>query len=100
MQSALSAVHRRALDEADVFFDRLSRQSLVPMQAVQVTMYRIGVLAMRERIAEAVRLGLEALRPLGLRWSLRPSRLRIRLEYLRTDWLLRGCDASDFATTT
>jgi energy-coupling factor transporter ATP-binding protein EcfA2 len=47
-------------------------------------------LSIRSRLGDPLALTLDSLRKMGLRWSRNPSRMRVRLAILYTDWLLRG----------
>ncbi len=65
------------------------------MQDAQIAAKRILARSRLGGFREELAHALDTLRRFGVRWPLHPSRLRVWLEILRTDWALRGSLGED-----
>ncbi len=88
LSSAEAAFQLRDFDQTLAFLDELDALALDPPQQVQVVVKRIAVFSMR-RSPETAELGLQALDRMGVHFARRPARMRLWLDIVRTDWMLR-----------
>ncbi len=89
LQSADSALLRRDFAGALALLDDLDGRSPSLMESTQIQVKRIQVYAVTQPPEACTRYALDALRRHGIRWSLPPSPLRVRMVLLRTLWRLR-----------
>jgi histidine kinase len=79
LQSIESAYQSAEYDTALALLDALEARTLSRMELAQAIAKRVRVLAIVKEAEECVQVMLSALRRLGVRWPLHPSRLRARL---------------------
>jgi hypothetical protein len=90
LQSAESAFLRSDFAASLALADALEQQTLSRLQEAQVAAKRLQVFALTRSPEEAVGYALEVLRRFGVRFPLRPSRLRAQLMLRFVCWRLRG----------
>jgi hypothetical protein len=91
-QSAESAFQCRELEAALALLDEVEPRARSGMEFAQVAARRILVLALARPAEDGARYVLAALRRLGIRWSLRPSRLRTRIMLRVLAWRLGSAE--------
>jgi hypothetical protein len=89
LRSAEAAFQTERFSDCLQMLQTLLALPLAPLQRARVLAQRISI-AEVDQSSETLELVLEALRQFGVSWPRTPSRLRARLEVLRTDWVLRG----------
>jgi histidine kinase len=96
-RSAEAAYQQGEFDVALQLLEVPERYELDPFRAAVLISQRITVYTLA-RPDDALELSLASLRKLGIRWPSNPSLLRVWIDILRTDWLLRGpLDRSTFS---
>jgi serine/threonine protein kinase len=90
LQSAEAAFQTSAFLDALAFLDVLEQHPLSLIEATRASCKRIQVFAVVQHPAKASAYALGALRRLGVRWPLHPSRLRVEWAVRSVQWRLRG----------
>jgi len=90
VQSAESAFQRGDVDRVMALLDTVESAFLTKLEFAQIAIRRIRTLALKENPEDCARYALEKLRELGIRWPLRPSRLRARLAIIVVRLTMRG----------
>jgi serine/threonine protein kinase len=89
LASAETAFLTHAPDAALALLDALEARDPSPLELANVAIKRLQVYALLRPPEECVRYMVSVLRRLGVRWPLRPSRLRVKLALLRVRGMLR-----------
>jgi predicted ATPase len=88
-RSVEAAFQMGELERALELIEVAEGRELDPLRQAVLIGQRISVYCVA-RPEEAIDLSLQSLRKFGIRWSRKPSTLRVWMDILRTDWLLRG----------
>lgn len=100
LDSVEALLHVDAFAAARDLLDEFEARPLCALEEARATAKRILLHALTRSPRKTADLALAALRRLGFRWSIHPSRLRLWFETRRTDWALRHCESEDcFAPT-
>jgi predicted ATPase/class 3 adenylate cyclase len=75
---------------ADAMCDALLRQATNDRQRTRIYLVKITLYTSLSRYREAVQIGIEAVRSLGVRLPVAPGQGAIALEFLKARWYLRG----------
>jgi hypothetical protein len=95
LESAESAFQSEDFEGALRLLDAIDHPSLAPIDFARVAVQRIQVYAVTWSAEACLDYVLGALRRVGLRWPVHPSRLRVELALRAVQWRMRGRDGAD-----
>jgi len=90
LSSSRCAYQRKDFEAGFSLLEDLERHDPGPDDQIRIDVQRIKLATASRPTRETLDLSLETLRRYGVRWSRRPSLLRVRFAIWRTDWMLRG----------